>query len=83
MELVKADRKAVPAALLDLSGYTKSQETGYGAAAAQMQLSPEQQKKMDASRKQQEEALKNLTPEQRKQIEEMMKKQGAGAPKEN
>ena len=77
MELVKADRRTVPPALLDLSGYTKSQEAGYGAAASQMQLSPEQQKRMD-------EAMKNLTPEQRKQMEEMMKgRQGGAAPKSN
>lgn len=84
MELVRADRKAVPASLFDLTGYQKSQETGYGAATSQMQLSPEQQKKMDAARRQQEEALKNLPPEQRKQIEEMMKaRQGGAAPKSN
>jgi hypothetical protein len=77
MELAKAERKAVPASLFDLSGYTKSQDT-----VSQMQMSPEKQKKMDAARRQQEEAMKKMTPEQRKQIEEMMKAgQGAGAPK--
>jgi predicted lactoylglutathione lyase len=47
-----------------------------------MQLSPEQQKRMDAARRQQEEAMKNMTPEQRKQLEEMMKsmKSQGGAP---
>ncbi len=79
-ELVKADRKAVPASLFDLSGYKKSEETGIGGMAGQMQLSPEQQKQFDASRRQREEAMKKMTPEQRKQMEEMMKSGQGGAP---
>ena len=70
MELAKAERKAVPASLFDLSGYTKSQETGSAAGrGGRMQIPPEQMQK--------------LSPEQRKQLEEMMKArpQGAGAPK--
>jgi Spy/CpxP family protein refolding chaperone len=83
-ELVKAERKAVPASLFDLSGYAKSAETGPGGMSGQMQLSPERQKQVDAARRQQKEALKNMTPEQRKQVEEMMKAgQTGGAPKSN
>ncbi len=73
-ELLRADRKAVPASLLDLSGYKKSEETGALGMAGQMQLSPEQQKQMDAARSQ-------MTPEQRKRMEEMMKGQGGAAPR--
>lgn len=81
-ELVKADRKAVPASLFDLSSYTKSQEQGFGGMSGQIQLSPEQQKQLDAARRQQEEALKKMTPEQRKRYEEMMKPgPGGGVPK--
>jgi Spy/CpxP family protein refolding chaperone len=72
-ELVKADRKAVPASVFDLSRYTKGKDEGLGAMAGQVELSPEQQKQFDAAMKQQQEALKKMTPEQRKQYEEMMK----------
>lgn len=79
-ELVRAEKKAVSAALFDLSGYTKSEEQGLAGLAGQAELSPEQQQRLDAARRQQEEALKKMTPEQRRRYEEMMKSiQGAGA----
>ena len=75
-ELVKAERKAVPASFFDLTGYKKSEEAGAGGMAGQMQLSPEQQKQLDAARSQ-------MTPEQRKQMDEMMKSQRGRAPNSN
>jgi Spy/CpxP family protein refolding chaperone len=82
-ELVRADRKPVPASLYDLSGYKKSEEKGLGGMSGQVQLSPEQQKNVDAARRQQEEALKKMTPEQRKRIEEMMKSSQGSTPPRN
>ena len=64
MELTKAERKSVPAALFEVpAGYTK-QEGMLGAAS--VMSSPEQQEKI-------RKAMENLTPEQRKQLEELMK----------
>ncbi len=63
-EVTRVEKGTPPAALFDLAGYKKSE--GFAGA---VQLSPEQQKKMD-------EALKKLTPEQRQQLEKMMKSGG-------
>jgi Spy/CpxP family protein refolding chaperone len=77
---VRAEKRALSPALFDLSGYTKSEDQGLAGLAGQAQLSPEQQQSLDAARRQQEEALKKMTPEQRRCYEEMMKSiQGAGA----
>ena len=81
-EVIRVERKAVPASLFDLAGYKKSEDGGMMGAMGGGQLSPEQKKRMDGARKQQEEAMKNMTPEQRKQFEEMMKKM-KGATGEN
>jgi hypothetical protein len=76
-EATKVERKPVPSSLLSLSGYRKA-EGGMG-AMGQMQLSPEQQKKMSEAMKQQREAMKKMSPEQRQQMEEVMRSlQGDG-----
>ena len=62
-ELVKAEKRSLPASTFDLpAGYKETSLMG-------TMVSPEQQKQM-------EDAMKNMTPEQRKMIEEMMKKKG-------
>jgi len=64
MELTRAEKKSLPAALFEVpAGYTK-QEGVMGAAGV---VSPQA---AEAMRK----AMENMTPEQRKQFEEMMKK---------
>lgn len=76
-ETVKVDKKSLPSSMFSLSGYTKAEGMG---SMGQMRVSPEQQKKMDAAMKQQQqqmqEAMKKMTPEQRKQMEELMKSMG-------
>ncbi len=68
MELVRADKKALSAALFEVpAGY---KETGLAMGG----LTPEQEKAMADARAQMQEALKDMTPEQRKQYEEMMKR---------
>ena len=62
-ELVKAEKRSLPASTFDLpAGYKETSLMG-------TMVSPEQQKQM-------EDAMKNMTPEQRKMLEEMMKKKG-------
>jgi hypothetical protein len=70
-EVTGLEEKSVPASLFDLSKYKKSE--GPAGAMGQMQLSPEQQKKLDEGLRSQQEALKKMTPEQRKKYEDMMK----------
>jgi hypothetical protein len=68
MELVRADKKALSAALFEVpAGY---KETGFALGG----LTPEQEKAMADARAQMQEAMKDMTPEQRKQYEEMMKR---------
>lgn len=68
MELVRADKKALSAALFEVpAGY---KETGMAVGG----LTPEQEKAMADARAQMQESLKDMTPEQRKQYEEMMKR---------
>jgi len=84
-ETVKVDKRSLPASTFSLAGYTRVE--GVEAVAGgigQMKLSPEQQKKMDAAMKQQQqmqEAMKKMTPEQRKQMEELLKSMGGNAGK--
>ena len=67
---------------LSLPVFLRVLEGAFGGMAGQMQLSPEQQKRIDGARRQREEAMKKMTPEQRRQMEEMMKSgQGGAAPK--
>ena len=73
VEVVKADKKALPASTFEVpDGYTKSAGGMMGmmggASGAQ---ADEAKKKMD-------EALKNMTPEQRQMMEKMMKDRKAG-----
>jgi hypothetical protein len=70
-EVTRLEKKSVPSSLFDLSRYKKSE--GPAGAMGQMQLSPEQQKKLDEGLRSQQEALKKMTPEQRKKYEDMMK----------
>ena len=72
-EVTKLEKKSVPSSLFDLSSHTKSEGAGAAGAMGQMQLSPEQQKKLDEGLRSQQEALKKMTPEQRKKYEDMMK----------
>lgn len=68
MELVRADKKFLPAALFDVpAGY---KETGFALGG----LSPEQEKAMGDRRTQMEEILRNMPPEQRQRYEEAMKR---------
>jgi hypothetical protein len=68
MELVRADKKFLPAALFEVpAGY---KETGFAMGG----LTPEQEKALGDARARMQEAMKNMTPEQRKQFEEMMKR---------
>jgi len=74
-EATSIERKAVPASLLSVAGYTKVEPSEL--AMSQFKLSPEQQQEMEAAMRQQQgaiqEAMKKLSPEQRKQLEEQMK----------
>ena len=69
MELTKAEKKSIPAAMFEIPAGYKKQEGMMGAAG--VMASPEQQEQM-------RKAMENLTPEQRKQIEEMMKSRQQG-----
>jgi hypothetical protein len=72
-EVTRVTRGSPPADLFSLSGYKKTE----GMAGA-MQLTPEQQQKMEKAQQQMQDAMKNMTPEQRTQMEQMMK--GMGPP---
>ena len=75
MEVVKADKKSLPASTFEIpAGYTKS-EGGLMNA-----LSGASGPQVDAAKKQMQEAMKNMTPEQRKQLEEIMKRRGGQPP---
>lgn len=66
MEVVKVEKRKIPASRFEVpAGYKKS-EMGVAGAA----MSPEQQKQL-------QEAMKNMTPEQRKQMEQALQQQGA------
>ena len=67
MELVRAQKKSLPASLFQVPADYK--ETGFAVGG----LTPEQEKAMS-------EALKHMSPEQRKQYEEMMKRHGQPTP---
>lgn len=68
MELVRADKKSLPAALFEVpAGY---QETGLALGG----LTPEQEKALGDRRTNREKSLEKMTPEQRKQYDEMMKR---------
>ena len=81
MEVVKVDKKSLPAATFEIpEGYTKSEGGlmdmmgGMGGAQA-----GRAKKQMGDAQKQMEDAMKNMTPEQREMIQKMMKQQKAGS----
>lgn len=74
MEVVKAEKKALPASLFQIPADYKKSAGGLMGDMPGMS-SPD----MDALKKQMEDALKNLPPEQREMMEKMMKQRGAGA----
>jgi outer membrane lipoprotein-sorting protein len=74
MEVVKAEKKALPASLFQIPPDFKKSTGGMMGDMPGMS-SPD----MDALKKQMEDALKNLTPEQREMMEKMMKQRGVGA----
>src|SRR5262252_7582789 len=69
IELVKAEKRAVPAALLEIPAGYKKQEGMLGMMPGMMPIPPEQQQTINK-------AMDKLTPEQRKMLEGMMKKKG-------
>lgn len=72
-EIVKLERKKVPASLFEVPpGYRQ------GGIMDVMAQTPEQQRQMQEAQRQAAEAMKNMSPEQRKMVEEMMKKYGGG-----
>jgi hypothetical protein len=81
MEVVKVDKKSLPASTFEIpTGYTKSEgglmDMMGGMSGPQ---GDEARKKMGDAQKQMEEAMKNMTPEQREMIQKMMKQQKAGS----
>ena len=80
MEVVKVNKKALPASTFELpAGYTKSEggmmDMMGGMSGPQ---ADEARKKLGDAQKQMEDAMKNMTPEQREMIQKMMKQQKAG-----
>jgi hypothetical protein len=69
LELVKAEKRAVPAALLEIPAGYKKQDGMLGMMPGIMPISPEQQQTINK-------AMDKLTPEYRKMLEGMMKKKG-------
>lgn len=75
MEVVKADKKSLPASTFQIpAGYTKS------AGGLADMLGGVSNPEVDDAKKKMQDALKNMTPEQRQQIEEMLKKRGLQQP---
>lgn len=75
MEVVKAEKKALPASTFEIPpGYTKSEggmmDMMGGMTGAQGEAA---RKQMEDAKKKMDEALKNMTPEQRQMFEKMMK----------
>lgn len=70
-ETVKVEKRSLPSSLFSLSGYQKAEHGAAGMGV--MELSPEQQKKMDEAMKRQREQMKKMSPEERKRLEETMK----------
>jgi hypothetical protein len=72
-ELVRAERKAVPASVLEVpAGYQKVD-------AMMLHASPEHETTIRDAEEQMQESLKNLPPERRKQVEEMLRKMRGGS----
>ena len=80
MEVVKVDKKSLPASTFEIpTGYTKSEggmmDMMGGMSGPQ---AGEARKNLGDVQKQMEDAMKNMTPEQREMIQKMMKQQKAG-----
>ncbi len=69
LELVKAEKRAVPAALVEIPAGYKKQEGMLGMMPGMLPIPPEQQQTINK-------AMEKLSPEQRKMLEGMMKKKG-------
>ena len=82
MEVVKVDKKSLPASTFEIpAGYTKSEGGLMGMMGGLSGPQADEAKKaMEGARKQMEEALKNMTPEQREMIEKMMKQRQPAKP---
>jgi hypothetical protein len=75
MDVVKVDKKSLPAATFEIpAGYTKSAGGMMGMAGG---VSGSQ---ADDAKKKLDEAMKNMTPEQRQMIEKMLQQRKAGNP---
>jgi len=82
MEVVKVDKKSIPASTFEIpAGYTKS-EGGLMDMIGGMTgpQADEANKKLSEAQERMQEALKNMTPEQREMIEKMMKQRKAPNP---
>jgi hypothetical protein len=70
LELVKAEKRTVPVALLEIPADYKKQGNLLGMMPGMLAISPEQQQTIDK-------AMEKLTPEQRRMLDGMMKKKGS------
>jgi hypothetical protein len=79
MEVVKVDKKSLPASTFEIpAGYTKSEGGMMGMMGGLSgPQGDEARKQMENAQQQMQEALKNMTPEQREAIEKMMKQHKA------
>jgi hypothetical protein len=79
MEVVKADKKSLPASTFEIpAGYTKSEGGMMGMMGGMSgPQADEARKSMEEAKKRMDEAMKNMTPEQREMIEKMMKQRKA------
>jgi len=80
MEVVKVDKKSLPASTFEIpAGYTKSEGGLMGMMGGMSgPQADEAKKQMDEAKNKMEEAMKNMTPEQREMIEKMMKQRKPG-----
>ncbi len=79
MEVVKADKKSLPASTFVIpAGYTKSEGGMMGMMGGMSgPQADEARKSMEEAKKRMDEAMKNMSPEQREMIEKMMKQRKA------
>ena len=76
MEVVKVDKKSLPASTFEIpAGYTKSEAGMMGSLSGPG--ADDAKKKMAEAQEKMQEALKNMTPEQREMVEKMMKQRQA------
>jgi hypothetical protein len=79
MEVVKADKKSLPASTFEIpADYSKSEGGIMGMMGGMSgPKADEATKSMDEAKKRMDEAMKNMSPEQREMIEKMMKQRKA------